>query len=276
MTGFVVKLQGGLHDVSVPRVSGAEVLNDDLGALPFGGPVHLERLGVCCEARTDFHPVDVVEDLTLGPEGADLIVDEVDLPIDVAIRHLSDGTHLLEWHAIDHHAIEKRVLVTALLASRCPADGKGLLAKLALISGVATSGLSEAAVLIRVHRQRFSQVLALRIPTSRCNRIDLLQILESVVFFENRLVVFQTVIGAASRASEKLFMLCTCNRASDSFWRSRRAAFRPLEGIWWNAEAHASWVPTEIDINALEWKRQSSFESEVCRRYLREVVQEDF
>lgn len=129
------------------------MLNDDLGALPFGWPVHLERLGVCCEARTDFHPVDAVENLALSPEGADLIVDEVDLPLNVVIRHLSDGTHLQEWHAIDHHAIVKRVLVTALLASRCPADGKGLLAAFALMSGVIASSLSETTILIRVRRQ---------------------------------------------------------------------------------------------------------------------------
>jgi hypothetical protein len=137
---------------------------------------------------------------------------------------------------------------------------------------ISASGLTEIAVSIRMSDQRFPQILAFRIPSSRRDRIDTLQTLDYFALFGNRLVVSQPVRCATGRAFEELFLLCASDRAPDYSGRYQRTVFGPLEGISRNAEAHALRVPAEIDINTLERERQSALKSKVCRRYLREVV----
>jgi hypothetical protein len=131
---------------------------------------------------------DLSEVFALRCEGPNLIVEEFNPCIDVAIRHLGD---FRQWQTVAEHLEDKTVLVTALVVASGLAFGEGRSTEAALPTRITTSGLAEFPIELRMFMRRTALRETARSLAPRLRWIGLLQNLVSAAFCDNLCVVLQ-------------------------------------------------------------------------------------
>lgn len=130
----------------------AQMLRSHWRPLALGWPVQHQRLAVSRKARPYYSEIDLAEVLTRRGETLDLIVEEIDLAVKVAIGSVSNLAYLRQGHLVAKHLEDHPVLVASQLPARRLADRERLAADTALEARIALGGLAEAAIELGVRR----------------------------------------------------------------------------------------------------------------------------
>jgi hypothetical protein len=137
---------------------------------------------------------DLSEVFAFRCEGPNLIVEEFDPCIDVAIRHLRDLGDFRQWQTVAEHLEDKTVLVAALVAASGLAFGEGRSTETALPARITTSGLAELPIELRMFMRRTALRETARSLAPRLRWIGLLQNLVSAAFCTISVLFFNLAV----------------------------------------------------------------------------------